>query len=149
MRALRRWWSFLLYGGGGRLRDYEIRILDAVRASMSKADSNAVAQQLANLDRVKRLHDDRVVRLYFYRAKNLPRLANQGSEQIIARMVLKSGEKRIYAVAMGDHGLLSSLEFDKAPGALAGGGRPELAVCGRDRRGGGGRCRGRPCRPGR
>lgn len=123
MRALRRWWSFLLYGGGGRLRDYEIRILDAVRASMSKADSNAVAQQLANLDRVKRLHDDRVVRLYFYRAKNLPRLANQGSEQIIARMVLKSGEKRIYAVAMGDHGLLSSLEFDKAPGALAGGGR--------------------------
>jgi hypothetical protein len=88
---------------------------------MPRADGNALAQQLANLGHVRRFEDDRVIRFCLHGTRNLPRLTNKGSAQIIARMVVQSDRKKVYAVVVADRGLLSTLEFDKAPGVLASG----------------------------
>ena len=120
MAFARRLVSWLVYGGSRTLRDYEQRVLDFVAESLSAEDRHALAEQLAGLDHLKRLHGDRMVTFYFERPEALPLLSNEGLEQKLATVLLEAGRKRVRATMVSHRGRLSSLEFSKSPTDLEG-----------------------------
>jgi hypothetical protein len=120
MSLFRRLGSWLLYGGSRTLRDYELQLLDFIGRALSDADRRALGEQLASLDHLKRLHDDRMVTLYFRKPGALPRFSNQGLEQNLATAVMATGEERVRVTAVAHRGLLSSLEFRSSPARLEG-----------------------------
>jgi len=122
MKIFTRLWTFMLYGGTRRLRDYEIKIINAVKMSMTKEDSETISIQIENLEHLKRLHDDRMVTFYFHGAERLPRLKNAGQEQKISKLTIEGNNKKINVVVVSHRGLMSSLEFNRSPTVLLGGG---------------------------
>ena len=117
-RWLTRIWNSLLYGGSTRLRSYEGAVLEALIASLGPTDAAALRAQLAGLDHVKRLHRDRMVTFYFYQPKRLPRIENRGEALHLGAFRISGGSIALTAVVFAHRGLLSSLEFTKAPAGL-------------------------------
>jgi hypothetical protein len=120
MAFARRLVSWLVYGGSRTLRDYERRVLDFVAESLPMEDRRALAEQLAGLDHLKRLHGDRMVTFYYEKQDALPLLSNQGLEQKLATVRLDSGQKKVRATMVSHRGRLSSLEFSQSPADLEG-----------------------------
>lgn len=117
-RWLTRLWNSLIYGGSTRLRSYEGAVLEALIASLGPSDAEAVRAQVASLDHVKRLHRDRMVTFYFYQPKRLPRMENRGEALHAGAFRISGGSISLTAVVFAHRGLLSSLEFTKAPAGL-------------------------------
>jgi hypothetical protein len=117
-RWLTRFWNSLVYGGSTRLRSYEGAVLEALIASLGPSDAAAVRAQLAGLDHVKRLHRDRMVTFYFYQPKRLPPIENRGEALHVGAFRISGGSNSLTAVVFAHRGLLSSLEFTKAPAGL-------------------------------
>lgn len=117
-RWLTRFWNSLIFGGSTRLRSYEAALLEALIASLGPSDAAAVRAQLAGLDHVKRLHRDRMVTLYFYQPQRLARIEDRGEALHVGAFRISGGSVGLTAVVFAHRGLLSSLEFTKAPAGL-------------------------------
>lgn len=120
MRELRRVWSWLLYGGSRKLRDYDRGVLDYVSEQLTPRDRQALAAQLRNLDHLKRLHVDRMVTFYYVSPKTLPKLSNTAPDNDLAWLVLKADRKQVCVRVRSHRGLFFSLEFVQSPKDLKG-----------------------------
>jgi hypothetical protein len=113
--ALARFGRSLVYGFKRDLRPYEAAILDAVlNASMPK-DCEAIRAQFDSRERIQRW-TDRVLYFSLARGQTLPLIEARGENYCYAKVRVISGTgERITAQLMIHKGLLSTLEFSKAP----------------------------------
>ena len=117
-RGLTRFLTFILYGGSSTLRDYEKVILAKMEEHLPDGDKQILRMQLQSVDHVKRLHEDRMVTFYFYRAPTLPRFGNQERRYRHSLFSLKAETVKLKVTIVTNCGLLFSLEFSQSPSAL-------------------------------
>jgi hypothetical protein len=116
---LRRLLSWLLHGGSSSLRDYEVQIITDVFSG--SAAYSLVQGQLGQLSRVQRFNSDRQVNLFF--SGDVQPLPNKQIELTVGRLRYRCHGGSVTAVIVADRGVLSSIEFSRAPqkADLAGG----------------------------
>jgi hypothetical protein len=118
----------MLYGGSTKLRPYEFEILQRACSELEEPDRSALSRQIAGFDRVQRNLNDRQVLFFFKPNQDLAHLTERGDAQCLVRFKLRGQGGRSSAAVVSHHGLLSSLEFARAPKPLFEAGVEVLAV---------------------
>lgn len=120
--SIARFGRGLLYGFKRELRPYEAAVLEAALAASGPKDRAALQEQFDTRERIQRW-TDRVLHFSLARGQDLPPIAARMENHCHAKVQLVSGAgEKVTAQLMTHRGLLSTLEFSKAPvAALAGG----------------------------
>jgi hypothetical protein len=115
---MRRLLDFLVHGGTSRLRPFERQVLERAASSLPEPDRASLLAQLERVCRVQRFLKGRQVNV-FVSQQGLPGLVNTAEAVVIARLQLRAAESEVTVVVVTHRGYLSSLEFNKPPGAIA------------------------------
>jgi hypothetical protein len=111
---------FALLGWNKRLRPHEAAFIEDVLRSVDPHDRDALVTQLERRERLQRWNSDRMVLFGLGEKEALPRIADTSENHCLAKARLLAGGSSIVAVLMSHRGLLSSIEFSKAPSLLQG-----------------------------
>jgi hypothetical protein len=115
---IRRLFEFLVYGGTAHLRPFERQVLERAASSLAEPDRASLLAQLERVSRVQRFLKGRQVNV-FVSQQGVPGFLNTGEAAVIARLELRAEESVVTVCVVTHRGYLSSLEFNKPPGAFA------------------------------
>jgi hypothetical protein len=116
---LRRVLNFLVHGGTAQLRPFERLIVERAAATLPEPDRASLLAQLERIGRVQRFLKGRQVNV-FMSHQGAPSLANTGEATVLSRLQLRAEKSEVTVSVLTHRGYLSSLEFNRAPGSLAG-----------------------------
>ena len=118
MRRIRRLGRRLLYGGFGRPREYETKVLETTIAALPARDARVLHRQVELIERLQRWNEDRMVIVGFEDKTALEQLQSTDADHCLAKLRLKGAAGSVTATVMTHRGILSSLEFRPSPRAL-------------------------------
>jgi hypothetical protein len=119
-RAISKLTKWLIYGGSFNLSDQEKELLKLAGTTLSKDDQIVFTEQVARVERVKRLHQGRMVTFAFDDVTSLQRVSDAQPELLIAKIKLEGKGAKVSVKIFLHRGLLSSLEYSASPKILDG-----------------------------
>ena len=115
---LKRLLGYLLYGGHGKLRQYEQACIDRLKAQLRPDGASRLERQLSLVERIQRFSNDRLVVFNYPEDSKdtVPLFPNRSEECRAVRIRLRPASGRMLTADVVFHlGRLSSLEYSRDP----------------------------------
>jgi hypothetical protein len=102
----------MIFGGSGRLAATELKVVEALSAKLSDAESLAIKEQLREIETVQK-HSDRIISISYRSGAVAPLLPD--GEYCLAKLRLEE-ERRKSSVSVWSYGgRLRSIEYSRRP----------------------------------
>lgn len=100
-----------------RLRDYELRLIEASATKLNSANRLILTKQLASQLFVERMHQDRITRIHFHWPESIAKL-DLPKDCRLARLKLKHDRRSLSVSIEAYNGLVFALQYSKPPKPL-------------------------------